>query len=113
MHLEEYIESTRGDGRLRFDLNFYESKKFEKVTKQANVTIGNLMYFEVRARAPVARLNFFVHGCVVRGAEEGQIYPIVDKGCTDSYTKTTRYGDYTQSVSSRFSYFLGFHLAIH
>lgn len=101
---EQFIESTKGDGNFLFNLYFYETSKFESITEQSNITIGNLMFFEIRALAPVPGLKFFVHGCVVRGSEAHQIYKIVDKGCPDHYTKTTRYGSYTQEESVRFSY---------
>ena len=101
---EQFIQNTKGDGALHFDLNFYETSKFEQVTEQKNITIGNLMFFDIRARAPVPGLNFFVHECVVNGAEPEQTYNIIDKGCLDHYTKTSRYDSYTNTEFSRFSY---------
>ena len=100
---EEYVDSTFGDGKLQFELNFFENNKFETITSQTNVTIGNSMFFEIRAISEVPGLNFFVHTCRIKG-QLGQEYTILENGCPDQYTKTQRYGDYSHHKSVRFSY---------
>ena len=48
---EVFTQSTSGHGNFNFDLNFFETSKFEKITEQTNVTIGNLIFFDIRAQA--------------------------------------------------------------
>ena len=50
---EVFVESTSGHGSFDFNLNFYETSRFKKITDQSNVTIGNLIFFEIRAQEKI------------------------------------------------------------
>lgn len=96
---------TAASGSLKFGLRWFTGSDYAtEATEDHPKRVGNQIFFDVHALAPLENLSFFVENCTVSEKNSDLTYSIIMDRCGDKYTKTKFESGFFSKTSVQISY---------